>query len=74
MATTHSNGSASSVSTAVASIFTDLKAYWTAAQKRRASYNRTYRELVSLSDTDLADLNISRADIPRIAKEAADVI
>ncbi len=74
MATTQTTRSATSLIAPLASIFTDAKAYWTAAQKRRTAYNRTYRELASLSDKDLMDLNISRADIPRLAKEAANVI
>lgn len=74
MPTTHTPRSATTMTSIVASIFTDAKASWTAAQKRRTVYNRTYRELASLSDTDLVDLRISRVDIPRIAKEAANVI
>ena len=34
-------------------------------------YSRTLKELDSLSNRDLADLGISRADIPRLAREAA---
>lgn len=34
-------------------------------------YSRTLQELDSLSNRDLADLGISRADIPRLAREAA---
>lgn len=34
-------------------------------------YSRTVSELESLSNRDLADLGISRHDIPRLAKEAA---
>lgn len=33
-------------------------------------YSRTVAELESLSNRDLADLGISRHDIPRLAKEA----
>jgi uncharacterized protein YjiS (DUF1127 family) len=33
-------------------------------------YNRTVTELESLSNRDLADLGISRSDIPRLAREA----
>ena len=33
-------------------------------------YNRTVTELESLSNRDLADLGISRVDIPRLAREA----
>jgi len=34
-------------------------------------YSRTLSELESLSNRDLADLGISRSDIPRIAREAS---
>ncbi len=34
-------------------------------------YSRTISELESLSNRELADLGISRFDIPRLAKEAA---
>ena len=33
-------------------------------------YRRTVSELASLSDRDLADLGISRSDIPRLARDA----
>lgn len=33
-------------------------------------YNRTVAELESLSNRDLADLGMTRHDIPRIAREA----
>ena len=36
------------------------------------AYTRTRDELNRLSDRDLADLDIARADINRIAREAAD--
>lgn len=38
---------------------------------RRAVYNQTVRELVILTDRELADLGISRADIRAVAHEAA---
>jgi uncharacterized protein YjiS (DUF1127 family) len=34
-------------------------------------YYRTVQELESLTSRELADLGISRADIPRLAREAA---
>ena len=34
-------------------------------------YSRTLQELESLSNRDLADLGISRVDIPRLARETA---
>jgi uncharacterized protein YjiS (DUF1127 family) len=38
---------------------------------RRALYRRTIRELNLLTDRDLADLGVSRWDIPALAREAA---
>lgn len=38
---------------------------------RRGLYSQTIRELDAMSDRDLADLGIARADIRRIAHEAA---
>ena len=40
---------------------------------RRAAYRRTLDELIGLSDKDLADLGIARANIRRIAREAAEL-
>lgn len=40
---------------------------------RQAAYRRTLNELRVLTDRDLADLGIARADIRRIAQEAADL-
>jgi uncharacterized protein YjiS (DUF1127 family) len=34
-------------------------------------YSRTVQELESLTSRELADLGISRSDIPRLAREAA---
>ncbi len=34
-------------------------------------YSRAMNELESLSNRDLADLGISRVDIPRLAREAS---
>ncbi len=42
------------------------------ALERRRRENRTFRELAMLSERDLNDLGISRADIRRIAREAAE--
>lgn len=39
--------------------------------KRWRAYRRTYNELVSLDDRTLADINISRSEIPGIARGAA---
>lgn len=37
----------------------------------REKYNRTFRELDHMTDRDLADVGISRGDIPQISREAA---
>lgn len=42
-----------------------------AAAARRAVYRQTVRELEALSDRDLADLGISRADITDLAWQNA---
>lgn len=46
---------------------TDFSAY----RARRARYNQVFNELNELSDRDLTDLNISRSDIARIARDAS---
>lgn len=38
---------------------------------RRRIYERTLRELRALSDRDLADLGLHRADLHEVAREAA---
>jgi len=38
---------------------------------RRAVYMQTVRELDALTDRELADLGISRLDVPALAREAA---
>jgi uncharacterized protein YjiS (DUF1127 family) len=43
-----------------------------AARKRRAIYNRTYNELASQSDRELADLGIHRSQIRSLALESAE--
>ncbi|MCA3509565.1 MAG: DUF1127 domain-containing protein [Rhodobacter sp.] len=45
--------------------------YVRAALVRRRVYNRTVRELSALTDRELTDLGIHRADIPQIALQAA---
>jgi uncharacterized protein YjiS (DUF1127 family) len=45
----------------------DLKASFA----RRAVYMQTVRELDALTDRELADLGISRLDVPTLAREAA---
>lgn len=42
-----------------------------AAFARRAVYMQTVRELNALTDRELADLGISRLDVPTLAREAA---
>lgn len=49
----------------------DLRASVSAARARRRTYLRIHRELSSSSDRDLADIGISRHDIPEIASRAA---
>jgi uncharacterized protein YjiS (DUF1127 family) len=39
--------------------------------RRWKRYSRTVSELSHLSNRELADLGLSRADIPRIAREAS---
>lgn len=41
------------------------------ARKAREVYRQTFSELSALSDRDLADLGLSRASIPTVAREAA---
>jgi uncharacterized protein YjiS (DUF1127 family) len=42
--------------------------------RRWRTYRRTYNELVSLDDRTLADINISRSEIPGIARHAATTV
>lgn len=49
----------------------DLRASFAAARARRRTYLRIHRELSGSSDRDLADIGISRHDIPEIADRAA---
>ena len=41
---------------------------------RRAAYLRTHAELSACSDRDLADFGLHRAEIPAIARRAADAV
>lgn len=41
------------------------------ANARRAIYSQTLRELNGLSDRDLSDLGLTRANITSVAREAA---
>lgn len=42
--------------------------------KRWRMYRQTYNELAALDDRTLADINVSRAEIPGIASHAAAAI
>lgn len=53
-----------------------IAALWNAItlkMRQRKVYNQTYNELFSLTQRDLADLGMSRADFRRIAQEAAEI-
>jgi uncharacterized protein YjiS (DUF1127 family) len=41
--------------------------------RRWKRYNRTVSELSHLSNRELADLGLTRSDIPRIAREATKI-
>jgi uncharacterized protein YjiS (DUF1127 family) len=45
--------------------------FLTAKFRRWSMYRQASRELSSLSGRELADMGISRSDIPRIARQAA---
>ena len=47
-------------------MFTTLKSRYSRWQR----YSRTVKELENLTNRDLADLGISRFDIPRLARES----
>lgn len=63
--------SSRAASFSLADRFSGVLAQFKASFARRAVYNQTVRELVVLSDRELADLGISRADIRTVALEAA---
>jgi uncharacterized protein YjiS (DUF1127 family) len=50
----------------------NLRAALRRAMRRRALYGRTLGELAALSDRELADIGIPRADIRRVALEHAE--
>jgi uncharacterized protein YjiS (DUF1127 family) len=58
-------------STSVSDRFANLFAGFTAMVARRRIYDRTVRELASLTDRELSDLGIARSLIGSIAREAA---
>lgn len=72
MATMQTDRRAGALSTAGRTIFHHLADQLGAAMARRRVYRRTVFELRSLSDRELRDLGIARADIRRLAIEAAD--
>ena len=49
----------------------NLAASWTEGRARAKRYRETYRELSMLSDVELSDIGICRANIASIAREAA---
>ena len=49
----------------------DVLAKWSEARERRAVYLQTLSELSSMSDRDLADINVARVQIEDIARQAA---
>ena len=53
------------------SFFADLRGRFRANRETAALRRRTERELSQLDDRHLADLGISRHEIPRIARQAA---
>ncbi len=63
--------SSRAASFSLADRFSGFVAQTKASLARRAVYNQTVRELVILSDRELADLGIARHDIPAVAREAA---
>lgn len=51
--------------------FGDVVAAWAVARQRRAVYARTVKELSGLTDRELSDINLSRAQIHDVAHQAA---
>jgi uncharacterized protein YjiS (DUF1127 family) len=48
-----------------------LYAKFSTWRRSRRAYNETFLELDTLSNRDLADIGVSRSDIPHLALEAA---
>lgn len=44
---------------------------WKTASAKRAIFNKTYNELQSLSDRDLADIGLARSEIAGVARQEA---
>ena len=74
MATTQTRGTVPAFVAQAAALISNVSTSLSAAQKRRTVYRRTFNELASLNDRELSDLGIARANISKIAKEAADVL
>ncbi|MBT8475096.1 MAG: DUF1127 domain-containing protein [Alphaproteobacteria bacterium] len=55
----------------IAGLFARAEAAFELYLRRRAARNEVLRELDAMSDRDLNDLGLSRADIDRIADEVA---
>lgn len=71
-----SHGAFAGHESAANSLFSQIRSYFTnpfAVSDERRAYLETFRELQALSDRDLADIGISRGDIERIAREAAEL-
>ncbi len=68
-ASTEFGRSAQSVSGVLARVAEWRKSY-TAARELRRDYVKTMEELNKLTDRELHDINISRWNIPQIAREA----
>ncbi|MEO0370141.1 MAG: DUF1127 domain-containing protein [Pseudomonadota bacterium] len=43
------------------------------AVAQRRTYNRVLRELSAMSDRELTDINLTRGDVRRVAREAAEL-
>ena len=63
--------SSRAASFSLADRFSGYIAQFKASFARRAVFNQTVRELAVLTDRELSDLGISRADITAVAHEAA---
>jgi uncharacterized protein YjiS (DUF1127 family) len=60
-----------STATGLTAAFDRSRAAFANYRARRAAIRRTFNELHSLDDRELADLGISRTDIPTIARQTA---
>ena len=53
--------------------FSDLSPRIHAAYDRRRKYGKVLRELSTMSARELTDINLTRGDIRRVAREAMDL-